>query len=244
MRHSTHATTGACCHGDDCCSCSVKQQGARENLDTPVMEFCVSRPSTDDHETRKALTIAFSDFADELRDMCATKKARAEISMIASDESNFWLSPPSSAPSDLVCFTARTADTTRIHGLLCASICHRGLSERHAVPTRHPKVNFAPSRKRRRRGTDATVALSCDVVVWHLWVRPPARGNGLAKALLEALYGHVEAEGGLVRLSAEVLVDNKAGLIFWHKALGEHRDEEAADGFVVLSATPWRHQAP
>ena len=64
----------------------------------------------------------------------------------------------------------------------------------------------------------------------------------MGRALLEALRGIVEAEQKDVRLSAEVLAENTAALAFWRSVMGERREEEAEDGFSVLSVAPWRRR--
>ena len=82
--------------------------------------------------------------------------------------------------------------------------------------------------------------LDCEVVVWHLWVSHAVRGRGCGKGLLNAVRRHVNAEEDAVRMSAEVLTDNKKALEFWRRQMGSTMTEEGEAGYALLSVAPWR----
>ena len=158
-----------------------------------------------------------------------------------------------------------------IDGIICASICVAGIHERHHEGG--PRVSFGKvphdaeiNCKRQRKenmlidhGTPLA-DLKADILVWHLWVRPEARGRGWSRRLIEAVvsvaadaiargYPDImaifarEEEAALyhmnfcARLSADVLRFNQKGLDSWRHLLPQATEEHDED--IRLSSVLW-----
>ena len=69
--------------------------------------------------------------------------------------------------------------------------------------------------------------------MWHLWVRPSARGEGCARRLMRAVSERALAEAGIapaaLRVCADVLNINVAALAFWRHVLEGGIDDPAED---------------
>ena len=100
--------------------------------------------------------------------------------------------------------------------------------------------------RKRKRPQSPTARVAADILVWHLWVRPEARGRGWARRLIEAVVsvaadacGHGEPHFGFcVRLSADVLQFNRKGLAFWRHLLREGREEHVTED-IRRSSVLW-----
>jgi GNAT superfamily N-acetyltransferase len=213
------------------------------------------------------LSHAIDCFADELRAMCGTKGARAEITLTGRAEAGLWLRPEEARrPGDgeLLSFALVHTDDdcggvacgggSHVAGFICASLCVQGEHDRH-WGVAQPPVSFAPSRAaKRRRAAPAPPfapqhdAVGAEMLVWHLWVESAARGHGQAARLVEAVCAHASSEcvargthatTKLMRLSAEVLRANPRGLAFWRSRLRGGWETPMGERAIMISAE-WR----
>ena len=134
---------------------------------------------------------AFAAFKAELRGMCTSKRGRAAVCLEPSEEAELWLRQKGEA-SELLCYVLRRG--AAVDGLVCASLCVSGRHERHMPDGQ--KVAFGAPRSGRKRARDGAAAepAAAELLVWHLWVRPSARGHGSARQLMCAVFEGASAE--------------------------------------------------
>ena len=227
-----------------------------------MSDIRLTRLSPERPVVRSQLEAAFAAFKDDLKQMCKTKKARDSVTLDPAVEAELWQQSKGHT-SELCTYVVRREGDDHIDGIICASICVAGIHERHHEGG--PRVSFGKvphdaeiNCKRQRKenmlidhGTPLA-DLKADILVWHLWVRPEARGRGWSRRLIEAVvsvaadaiargypdiigrYAGREEEAALyhnfiARLSADVLRFNQKGLDFWRHLLPQATEEHDED---------------
>ena len=195
--------------------------------------------------SRDDLSAAMGEFVAELKGVYKTKRAQKEITIEPGPEADFWLNPD--APEiqhprqgRLAGFAALDSQQ-RLVGIICASTCIRTENHTRHFGAARQAVEFVSvsSRGRKRKKSDeaAAAAVSADVLVWHLFVRPSGRRQGVASRLLDTMRNHAarlaSAAGSnetWVRVSGEVLRLNAPALGFWRSYLFGLSHEPGARG--------------